>query len=75
MTMPHERTKAVLQTRDFLIELTRDASLPERVRQDAKFLLRHFPDKDDMYKAALIEQRTEAFAQSLPPVFAASSVD
>lgn len=43
MTMPDERSRAVVQTREFLVELSRDNSLPERVRRDAKFLLRHFP--------------------------------
>ena len=57
MTMPDERTRAVIQTRDFLIELSKNAALPERVRNDAKFLLRHFPSKDDMRTAGLIEER------------------
>ena len=36
MTMAHERTRSVVQTRDFLQELARDTSLPENVRYQAK---------------------------------------
>jgi len=35
MTMAHERTRSVVQTRDFLQELARDTSLPENVRYQA----------------------------------------
>lgn len=38
MTMAHERTRSVVQTRDFLQELARDTSLPECVRNQAKNL-------------------------------------
>lgn len=41
MTMPFERTRSVAQTYDFLTELARDAEVPERVRKNAQFLLRH----------------------------------
>lgn len=41
MTMPHERTRAVIHTGAFLIELSRNAELPEDVRSSAKHLLRH----------------------------------
>jgi hypothetical protein len=57
MTMPHERSRAVIQTEDFLHELMRDASLPQRIRKDAKFLLRHFPSRSDIFTAGLLEER------------------
>lgn len=41
MTMPHERTRAVLQTYGFLVEPSKNCSLTEKVRRDASFLLRH----------------------------------
>ncbi|MDY0938289.1 BPSL0761 family protein [Pseudomonas viridiflava] len=47
--MPHERSRAVIQTEDFLHELSRDTFVPERVRKDAKFLLRHFPSRRDVF--------------------------
>jgi hypothetical protein len=59
MTMPDERSRAVVQTREFLVELSRDNSLPERVRRDAKFLLRHFPTQDDVTLAGRIEEHSD----------------
>lgn len=41
MTMPCERTRSIVQTGEFLRELSRDQTLPESVRQQAKRLLRH----------------------------------
>ncbi len=43
MTMPSERSRSVVQTREFLVELSRNKELPESVRDQARFLLRHFP--------------------------------
>lgn len=51
MTMPTERSRAVVQTREFLVELAQNSSLPDQVRRDAKFLLRHFPTRDDVVLA------------------------
>lgn len=51
MTTPHERTRAVLETRAFLAELM-DSSMhpdmPEVVRLEARRLLRHYPSASDM---------------------------
>lgn len=69
MTMPHERTRSVIQTRDFLVELSRDTSLPERIRRDAKFLLRHYPTQGDMVTASRIEEHTYSLAGLMEPVF------
>jgi hypothetical protein len=69
MTMPYERTRSVIQTRDFLLELSRDASLSERIRRDAKFLLRHYPTRDDMVTASRIEEQASSVAGLLGPVF------
>lgn len=46
MTTPYERTRAVIETSDFLLRLTRDQSLPETVRSEARLLLRHYPAAD-----------------------------
>ena len=51
MTMPKERTRAVLQTREFLHALTNPArtpGVPENVRQHAITLHRHYPDAAEM---------------------------
>ena len=75
MTTPHERTRSVIQTRDFLIELSRDTSLPARLRRDAKFLLRHYPDKSDMALAGLKGEQTDSIAGLMGPVFGAPDSD
>lgn len=46
MTMPDERTRAILQTNDFLVELLsaeQTPGVPETVRREARRLLRHYP--------------------------------
>lgn len=48
MTMPHERTRALLWAGGFLIELARDESLPIAVRQRAVAIARHFPTIEDV---------------------------
>ncbi|WP_123597611.1 BPSL0761 family protein [Pseudomonas frederiksbergensis] len=69
MTMPEERTRAVIQTHDFLVELSRDKSLPEKIRRDAKFLLRHYPVKTDMLLAARLEEQPALLTELVGPVF------
>jgi hypothetical protein len=47
MTMPSERTRAVLATRRFLKELCNNGNgleVPASVRESARRLLRHYPD-------------------------------
>lgn len=71
--MPDERSRAVVQTREFLVELSRDNSLPERVRRDAKFLLRHFPTQDDVTLAGRIEEHSDTLPfGALGPVFSST---
>jgi len=56
MTMPDERTRAVLQAREFLQELATGewaCPLPLGVRREAQRLLRHFPRENDMELAHL----------------------
>ncbi|QAY90701.1 hypothetical protein CUN63_12490 [Pseudomonas sp. ACM7] len=73
MTMPHERTRAVIQTREFLVELSREDSLPERVRRDARFLLRHFPAERDVLLAGQIEEQSQTLPIGvLGPIFSSS---
>lgn len=72
MTMPNERTRAVIQTREFLVELSRDASLPDRVRRDAKFLLRHYPSRDDVLLAGRIEESTAPLVAPMGPIFSST---
>lgn len=74
MTMPHERTRSVAQTHDFLLELSRDTTIPERIRRDAHFLLRHFPTKHDVLQAGRIEEQAVKLGMvSLGPIFCSST--
>ncbi|WP_317851308.1 BPSL0761 family protein [Pseudomonas sp. BF-B-28] len=43
MTMPSERTRAFIQTRDFLVELEQDPMLSASIRRQARQLLRQYP--------------------------------
>ena len=57
MTLPYERTRAVLKTRDFLTRLTTPyggglKKIPTEVRQEARNLLRHFPMLHELQAAA-----------------------
>jgi hypothetical protein len=53
MTMPVERTRAVMQARQFLQELALETELPANVRREAQRLLRHYPRLSDMQLAHL----------------------
>lgn len=47
MTTPDERTRAVLHTRDFLealLDAETQPGVPAEVREEARRLLRHYPD-------------------------------
>ena len=55
MTTPSERTRNILQAGAFLKELGADTSLPERVRDEANRLLRHYPTIGDVKTLAMIE--------------------
>jgi hypothetical protein len=51
MTVPEERTRAMLKARDFLTALTRQSEtprVPRGVREEAKAILRHFPTTADI---------------------------
>ena len=54
MTMPYERTRSVLQTKEFLQMLAwaEEPEIPEKIRREAQRLLRHFPGKGDLQFAA-----------------------
>jgi len=51
MTLPTERTNAVLRTERFLIDLLdpkKTPRVPQAVRQEAGRLLKHYPTQYDM---------------------------
>lgn len=53
MTMPDERTRALILAGGFLIELARDESLPLAIRQQAVAIGRHFPTIEQVSSMAL----------------------
>lgn len=53
MTMPEERTRALLWAGGFLIELARDKRLPLDIRQRAVMIARHFPTIEDVSSMAM----------------------
>lgn len=55
MTMPDERARAVVETSQFLQELSRNPDLPSDIRKQAKGLLRHYPEKRDVKLIAELE--------------------
>lgn len=69
MTLPYERSRAVIQAREFLVELRGNKALPLEVRDEALRLLRHYPSTEEVLRAAKIE--AEFAGQSIwgAPVF------
>ena len=55
MTLPHERTRSVIKTEEFLRELARNTELPQDIRSYAKSLLRHYPSADQILSLGLEE--------------------
>jgi hypothetical protein len=51
MTIPFERTRAVIQTREFLQALQTTPSVPTTVRVEALRLLSHYPGLPELDKA------------------------
>jgi hypothetical protein len=51
MTTPQERTRAVVQTKQFLEELLGVPDLPDQVRRQALVLLRHYPGSSELVLA------------------------
>lgn len=68
MTLPDERYRAVIMTRNFLYDLCdprKTPGVPKRIREQARSVLRHYPDDYHMQVAAsgaphVFEERMEA---------------
>ncbi|QIB50724.1 BPSL0761 family protein [Pseudomonas sp. OIL-1] len=56
MTMPDERTRSIIQAREFLIAVRHDKSLPQSVRDQAYRLLRHYPTAEEVLLAGKKEE-------------------
>lgn len=67
MTVPIERTNAVINTHSFLRDLTNPKitpRVPKSVRLYAMSLLRHYPSPSEMHFAAQKEDAIENFGYS-----------
>lgn len=65
MTLPIERTNAVIRTEKFLIDLLdpkKTPRVPRSIRQDARNLLRHYPSEFEMNVIAEREDDMEVAA-------------
>lgn len=72
MTMPHERTRSIIQARYFLIDLSHDQTLTEAVRNEARRLLRHYPTSNEILLAGKVEEKIK---NGLTPPFLSSTID
>ncbi len=48
MTMPEERTRALIMAGDFLRELMQSPDVSEEIRRQAMVVLRHYPTEDEI---------------------------
>ena len=63
MTVPIERTNAVVQTEEFLAKLLDPKltpKIPKSIRKEAASLLKHYPSKFDM---EIISEREDSLTQ------------
>ena len=58
MTIPAERTRALMWAGGFLIEVARDERLPLDIRQRAVVIARHFPTIGDVAHMAMFRHPT-----------------
>lgn len=67
MTMPNERTRALIWAGGFLMELARDHSLPLDVRRHAVVIARHFPTIEDVSAMAQLRRPFELGPMLISP--------
>ena len=66
MALPDERYRAVLKTQEFLVELLNTPRIPKKIKDDARWCLRHYPSAWDMKRAA--ENCPNIFAERMEPL-------
>jgi hypothetical protein len=70
MTLPDERYRAVMMARTFMFELCdakKTPGVPKAIRDQARYVLRHYPDTWEMQQAA--ENTPHVFAEKMEPVY------
>lgn len=72
MTMPNERTRALIQSHDFLVQLGQDQALAESIRRQVCQILRYYPSSYEIPLAGKLEERR---TDRITEQFLSSSVD
>ncbi len=70
MTLPDERYRAVMMARSFMYDLCdpkKTPGVPKAIRDQARGVLRHYPDTWEMQQAA--EGAPQVFAEKMEPVY------
>ena len=67
MTLPDERYRAVVQTRQFLLRLLTTPRIPKAVKEEARSCLRHYPSDWEMQTAA--REAPAVFAERMEPLY------
>jgi hypothetical protein len=67
MTLPDERYRAVVQTFKFLNEVLSTPRVPKKIKENARWCLRHYPSEWDMQQAA--ESAPHIFAEKMEPLY------
>lgn len=70
MTLPDERYRSLVQTKKFLYELLNTQQtprVPKIIRQQARSLLRHWPD--DFHLEVMTEEMPQYFAKKMEPLY------
>lgn len=71
MTLPHERTRAVIQAHELLKRLELDSSISNELRGVASQVLRHYPTRGEVLLQGLIEEQLQGTLR-ISPFFASS---
>jgi hypothetical protein len=66
VTTVYERTRSVIETSAFLVRISRDKSLPDAVRSEAKQLLRYYPSPEAVRLAGRCEAIRQDEVSKLP---------
>ena len=70
MTLPDERYRAVIRTREFLLNLCNPQHtprVPKLIREEARWCLRHFPSQFDMDMAS--REAPQVFQEKMEPLY------
>lgn len=67
MTLPDERYRAIVQTEKFLREIVSTPRIPKKIKDNARWCLRHYPNEWELKRAA--EKAPDVFAERMEPVY------